>query len=302
MYNIFHLLVRLICSFIPVKSIRKETRNFLNIKFGLNDYNLFKSCFIEIKCKKISANDLLSAKCCFLGSSHVACGFNPMYFSQTSLNLGSMSQDLFTSYSLYKNFLKDLPNLKHIFLEYSIFSNGLNLAKTKASHICSIYKYLYGIEYFPQNYVKNFAKICRKLDKCKLKTIKNYNGYLYPKSDILNAQMLDRATKHLREHHRQESQHIWIESLKKILDDKQKLYIVIFPLRTDFKEIFPDSQTLFNELYKLTKTLNIELINFYNDTDFIFEDFQDCDHLNEQGAIKLSTKLKDKLLERRNHD
>lgn len=62
-----------------------------------------------------------SVESIFLGSSHVDYGFFPQYFSNSAYNLGSNSQDLYSSYQLYNFFSSRLPNLKNIFWGVSVF-------------------------------------------------------------------------------------------------------------------------------------------------------------------------------------
>ncbi len=40
------------------------------------------------------------------------------------------------------------------------------------------------------------------------------------------------------------------------------------------------------------------MLNFYDDPDFAAGDFGDMDHLNQNGAAKLTQKIKEKLHER----
>lgn len=68
------------------------------------------------------------------------------------------------------------------------------------------------------------------------------------------------------------------------------LTIIIPPARTDYKKNLPDSDYLLKELYNISKN-QFNVFNFYDDTDFAFDDFGDFDHLNYNGAKKLIQKI-----------
>ena len=102
----------------------------------------------------------------------------------------------------------------------------------------------------------------------------------------------ERTSSHLRENKRSNSQHDCIELLVKAARvDGHRLFIVIFPARKEYTRLLPPKDSLFNGMYELAKKNNLTVIDFYEDTDFEDDDFYDWDHLNENGARKLTKKL-----------
>lgn len=172
-FKIKIILCKIICCFLLKKSWREYIRSY----FEIHDYKNFRFFYAEIKSKK----DLLTInsydfKYIFMGSSHVAYGFYPKFFSNSSFNFGSNSQDLFTSYSIFIDILRKYKNIQCVFIEYAVFSNGNNIAYVKNKYISTAYHDLYKINYETENYLNDYEKfICG----FKVKT-KNNNGYLYP--------------------------------------------------------------------------------------------------------------------------
>lgn len=295
--KIIEISKKILIALTPSKKLRKKLKKKL---LGRSLFGNFGSCYNEIKLKKLAIEEnLKTAETIFLGSSHIAYGINPKYVSKNAYNLGSNSQDLFTSYNLFKYYYNILPELKNVIIGYDVFSRGWSLDKTSAKHICSIYNYLYNVDYESKNYEKNYVSKCIKYEKMKLNNSKNSNGYLYPGAVPMAETKESRAKGHLREWEREISQIPYLEKIslenKKAMQPagkKYKISVLILPVRPDLKEILPDSKTLFlNDLEKL----DLNILNFYDDTDFTFDDFGDYDHLNGNGAKKLSSKIKEAL-------
>ena len=161
MYN---TIIKLLIGVVPLSNWRKRLRKKLLHKTAFPSGALF----FEIKRKKEQLLPLMKhIDTLFLGSSHVAYAFNPQYYSGTSFNLGSNSQDFFTSFSLLEKLVGDLPKLEKVFLGYDIFSRGWNLSKSSASFICASYDFLYNIEYLEKNYTQKDILRCAVLNKKK---------------------------------------------------------------------------------------------------------------------------------------
>lgn len=283
------MLVKSVCVLVPRKRWRKALRKKLLPAQKNPAFATFEQAFLEIKTKKSqllkSKNEI---KHLFLGSSHVAYGFNPLFFKNGAFNAGSNSQDLFTSFYLFSVVRDMLPNLKNILLGYDVFSRGWNLSRTSASHICSAYKYLYNIDYEPPNYEKGYIKKCSEFNKFNLKG--EGGGYLNPPEPAVTDDVFKRTDGHMKEHNRENSQHIWIEKLADMRKNAE-FTLITFPVRQDYREMCRQKGLSFKEIDEMAERLHIRYLNFFDDADFIYEDFYDFDHLNPQGAEKFSKKL-----------
>lgn len=172
------IICKIVCCFL----IRKKWREYIRSYFRIDEYKEFKFFYDEINNKKVILQmNLNIIENVFVGSSHVAYGFNPRFFFSNSINLGSNSQDLFTSYCLLKYIIEKCRKIKCIFIEYAVFSNGNNLAYVKNKYIPSIYHYLYKINYERENYILNYAKFIVDFKDNNLNA-SNY-GYLSPPPD-----------------------------------------------------------------------------------------------------------------------
>ena len=277
--------IRLLCFFIPVKSWRKKIRK----KFG--EKRELKEIFFEIKQKK---TDLLhnpsKVEDLFIGSSHIDHGIIPTFFGDAAFNVGSNSQDLRSSYYIYKSLCAQCPNLKNIILGYSVFSPGLDVAKTSRAYIFDILHHHFS---FPnhtpinQKYVRQFAT----WDRATVKRVEGRNGYLNP-APLKANNVEKRISTHLRENQRNNLQNEYIEKLAiNVSKNQHHLYVVLMPARQEYIDLLPDKKTLFHDLFDITEKHRIPLLDYWNDPDFNKTDFSDFDHLNGVGAEKLTKKI-----------
>lgn len=228
-----------------------------------------------------------------LGSSHGRDGFIP---DKTDFNLSQTSLDLYRIYNLYKYVVKNNgKNLKNIIIFYSVFHAGLQLEKTNNWKICIIYKALYGIKYafpLPVDDTYRINEIKEQIDNviCPDDFRGKSNNYVNKYES--DAKIL--VEKHLKNTRRNNNQ---IKYLNKLVytarKNKQKVYIVLPPYRSDYLKYLPEQNIVFNELFKfLDKNKDVKLLNLQNDKDFINSDFNSVDHCNEDCGIKLTKKIK----------
>ena len=237
------IIARLLASFIPIKKYRKRFRkyflkndknnsNSINNNSSINYYDYYDyyimttTRFLEIKTKMVKLKEKSkNIDTIFLGDSRITFGINPKYFSQNAFNLATTSQDLFTSFNLYKKIKDELPNLKNIFLNYRIFTRGFDISKSEASQdICSSYKFLYNINYLNDNYIDNYKDIYKTLNSS-LQVYSSHNGYIELKNPNCNDPK-ERARTHIREYNREISQLNWIEEMYHLSRGGVRLFIL----------------------------------------------------------------------------
>lgn len=292
MFLLRKLIVKFLCIFIPLKKWRKSFRTYCFSEKNKEDSAIMERIFLEIKSKKISILKSTSEiENLFVGGSQGAYGFIPEYFSDKSFNIASNSQDSFTCFSLFNVLRKKLPKLKTVFVRYGVFSSGFNISKSNFNkQLAFYYKYLFNINYPIEDYKKNFIKVTKKFDKLPL--FPDNNGYIDSGTPMHIFDAKSRAEHHLKEHNREIKQDKWIVKLNNLAKQHNiELVVVIFPCRADYKSYLPSSDILFKDIYEICK--DIKIINFYGDKDFTDEDFYDTYHLNPQGAIKFTKKLKE---------
>ncbi len=256
-----------------------------------------KSSFDMILLDKwVGYQKLSDIKTLVLGSSHLQNGF---YATEGEYNFAISSQDLYYGYNLYK--ILNRPTIKNIVISFSVFTPGLSIIKTKQADFCLPYKTIMNIEY--QNKedaeIKNLFKLEKKHQKklekyqAKLSLKKDYRGNLawYPHKKFFNTEAKERALKHYKNNQRENSQMNYCEKLiSDARKNNQNIYFILPPATIGYREALPNKDELFKSLFELVeKYNNAKVLNYY-DTDLFNADtdFTNEDHLNKQGAIKLS--------------
>lgn len=301
--KLLSVLIRII-SFLPFKSTKSRIIDFLKKKqkktklMNLFDDNTYLT-YVKKKKLGLEKNASIIETIALRGSNSDYGFFSPMW--KNSYNLGLTSSDLFISYHLYQNLRAKLHNLKYVIFFLNIPAPGNSLIFTSERYRAVAYKYFFNIPYAEEGMIKTrFEKYIIK--KCNNLTItewsEDYAGYDKKTYYGTNLSMKDRARTHLRENRREPNQLHWLKKLSEhINEDKRNLFVVIPPFRSDFKNELPPKSELFQKFYNL-ELKNTEFLDFYDSDLFTDADMGDTDHLNEQGAIKLTTEIRNYFNER----
>lgn len=278
--------IRLLCCFIPLKAWRKKVRTRFSKSYEL------KEIFLEVKTKKSDLYcDPSNVEDLFIGSSHIDHGIIPHYFSPNAFNLGSNSQDLKSSFYIYKAVSKACPNLKNIILGYSVFSPGFDVSKTSRDYIFDILNYHFSFtdqDLINRNYLSRF----RSWERIPVKDETDRNGYLNP-TPLKPNNVEKRVNTHLRENQRDTLQNGYVKKLSiETTKNNHNFYIVLMPARREYSDLLPETEDLFQNLFEIANDLGIPIINFWKDNGFNDSDFSDFDHLNKIGAEKLTSKIR----------
>lgn len=238
-------------------------------------------------------NNLENIEILALGSSHA--DYALLTESNKNIfNLGLTSLDMYSSYKLYEKYSPRMKNLKNIIFFYSVFTPGFSLIKTEEKYRLVAYKYFFGIQYqeneiINQKVEKTIINKCKKIKEIKID--KDYRGYSKKDAFFFGMTAEERANTHLRENRRQPNQLKWLEKfIYMAREDNRNLYIVISPAQKSYIECLPSKFKLFNEIYNI-KNDNVIIIDFYDSPLFSDFDFGDFDHLNENGAKKLTAEI-----------
>jgi len=211
-----------------------------------------------------------------------------------SYNLGLTSTDLHATYHLYKNSTNILPKLRNIIVFFVPIATGLDLTKTREKYRYVAYSHYFNIPYqCTQDISKRVER--RIIKKCKSLAVPNvpdsYRGYDEKKYLGSNTDVVKRAKAHLRENQREPDQMRWLNKMIELADQLgHRIWIVIPPVRSDFKNELPKSEILYSKLYDLDIGHHT-ILNFYDDNRFDDSDMGDTDHLNESGAKKITAEI-----------
>lgn len=226
-----------------------------------------------------------------LRGSYVDYGY---YASEGSYNLGLTSSDLYSSFWIYESQLRYLPKLKNCVLYYSVFCPGFELIKTVEKYRQLVYSKIF--EYnLPDSITlnpKHVSYVLKCIDKAdNVNCDISYYGY-QRKSDFAETPASVRVAHHLRENIREPDQLKWLELLADEIDkDRRRLFIVLPPYRSDYKKLLPAKSIIYKKLFSINFPSSTVIVDFHDSEIFNDSDFGDTDHLNEQGAKKITSEL-----------
>ena len=249
--------------------------------------------------KKIGfINNIKNIKILALRGSTTDFGFcAPMI--KDSYNLGLTNADLYTTYQLYNQFRYEMTNLEDVIIFVNPSVIGYFYIKTASKYLSVVYSHFFNITYpsldtLEDKYIKKIYNKINKIEKDVTIVDDDYRGY-ETKSFMDNIEVGSRVETHLRENIREPDQIIYLEKLSELIsDDGRKLLVVIPPFRSDYKALLPSEEIVFKKIYG-AKLLSTEIVSYYNSPMFSDKDMGDTDHMNEQGAIKITNLIADLL-------
>lgn len=254
-----------------------------------------------------------------MGSSHSLRGVNPEWCATEAFNLAMVSQTLELDYLLFVKYRQDLPQLKKIILPISYFSlfsdmeTGPEPWRMKNYAIYYQLNPLHGIDGF-----KNKFELLNTDYRLGLSRIVDYyvkgingiscdeNGWAGRAREIFTADYFEKRGSKAANRHTEnlDAKEVAmrleknLEYLNALISWSQTHHITVLlflpPAHTAYrKHLNPDQLQLTIELSEeLEETYsNCRYLNLLSDSSFTDEDFFDADHLNENGAIKLTELL-----------
>lgn len=286
---IAHFAVRIACVF-SARKTRRRIRTWY--KWNYEGINPEWAEAVLAKADAFSLNRGM-LQTLVLGSSHGDYGFVP---AEGSFNLCGASQDLYTSYELYRR-SGELPKLNTVILFYSVFSSGSETEKTVERERCLYYRKFWGVPYRfndesfwkpKEVHLEAWLKIREKKANPDYRGLGDYRGFLPPSSSVS-----DRVVSHLKNNRRNNGQVQYVEKMAELAKERgHKFVIVIPPFRRDYMDLLPPYAEVFGDLLTiLRRHHDVHLLSFFGDSSFADSDFGDMDHLNRHGAGKLTAKI-----------
>ena len=280
---------------------------------GYLEYRLSKSNFANSYATKKYwvEQQLESVETLILGSSESFNGIDPSFFTTKTYNLANVSQTLYYDKEITLKYLPKMPHLKNVVINISYFSFFYQLEDIKEKWRCNFYQKYFGIassnkktNNLNNNTFLGVYELKHSLELAFNKFVDSNattilkNGY-QPKftQEIINdSSGLARIQVHNSENFKGRRKEIEneLENFVQVLQQKNiKIIFVSTPVFSTYskfcdKNIIEQNKKYIN--YLCTK-YQCSYLNYFTDTGFTKDDFFDNDHLKDNGAKKLSTKI-----------
>lgn len=266
-----------------------------------NDYS-YKYKFLTEEGKEIET--------LILGSSHAVYGIHPDTFSALTFNAAHVSQTLHYDYVILSQVIESLPDLKTLVLPVSYFSFRTSLDHSAESWRIKNYHLYYDCEDCDKSW-NHRLEIVNGTFSANLRRVWNW---LKNNRDEINSTPLGYGTKHLNkpskdlpttaaaaaERHTHESDELVEknqEYLTKIIELSRengvKIVLLTMPGTSYYRKLLEKNQL--EEMQAICQgwavSKDVIYLDLLANNSFGDQDFRDGDHLNLQGAVKLSQDL-----------
>ncbi len=263
-----------------------------------NDYE-FKNSQIDLEKEFI--------KTLILGSSHSMYGLNPDNFTEKAYNLGHVSQTIDLDYYLLEKYIKVLPKLETVIVRLSYTTLHEQIKTGAESWRLKDYNLYYNLN------VSNELKYESEGLSVKLKNnLTRLKDYYLDHEKMINVETtgwaffeqehaIDAietigpiiAKKHTAKDDTLVEENLkFLEKIVKLCDDGEiNLILVTLPAHESYRDNLEKHQLeiVVSAGEKMKKKYDrCSYLNLLNDDNFKDEDFYDADHLNRDGAKKLS--------------
>lgn len=297
-----NILARLCTFYIPNKEKRRLKRQDFNMRFGNMSGELIR--FIDMVKKKHQGllENADSIDTLFIGDSHAEFGALSFLISNTAYNYALTANGLYEIYRTLQIATEKCPKLKKVVCFVSFYQCGYSEIRGSGAKWCQALDNLLGIEYdYSLNKVHNY-----ELTACALTQLlsnneeKNFGriycqGYNFTGIDVAPVHEKDkeRAAHHFKIYANYKSEIVW---LQKICDwvkkHNQELYLINSPERSDYKQVIAELSNGADVLAEIKNIAQKNNVPFYNfNDDFNDSDLADSDHLNFNGAVKMTRKI-----------
>jgi hypothetical protein len=279
----------------------------LALRYIPNDYEL-KDTQIELKKE--------SVKTLILGSSHSLYGLNPEYFSEEAYNLAHVSQTIDLDYLLLKKYIKKLPKLKTVVIRLSYTTLHEQLDDSAESWRQKDYNLYYNLNV--SNTLKLHSEVLSVKLKNNLKRLKSYyledeksisvvnSGWAFFEKQHEGKSLEELGLLVAKKHTAKDNDLVEenIEFLDKIVNlcsgQNVNVIFVTLPAYKSYRDNLSEPQLdmVISTGEKMKrKYSNCNYLNLMQNENFTATDFYDADHLNTNGAKKLSILIDDFIME-----
>jgi predicted metal-dependent TIM-barrel fold hydrolase len=245
-----------------------------------------------------------------LGSSHFYHGFNPDFMQAHAFNLAHIAQTPEFDLKLFQKFLPKLKNVKVLVYPISYFTFFWDLQSSSEAWRMKNYQIYYHVE-AAQSF-NDYFELLSISPEMNFKRIKDY--YLKHKTEVgvtpkgwgfnclaQYAANLEETAITSAQRHTAQDWNYYSKNTKEVTQILQlaqkngmKVILVFPPAYKAYRNLVAPKQlqTTYLKIDSLLQQFpNTTFLDYFSDTTFTSKDFIDADHLNDQGAIKLTKKI-----------
>lgn len=246
----------------------------------------------------------------FLGSSHAYRDINPVYINASSFNAAYVSQSLYYDYRILERYSGNWSHLKYIVIPVSYFSLFYNLEDSPESWRVKNYSIYYSM--WTTYRIADYSELLSNRLDINLKRISDY--YLLGQSNItssglgwgrkdasdIDSDLTEMGNVAAQRHTVEDDLYfdMNVEVLHSFISfaDKNNVQVIFYtpPAFKTYVENLNEEQLMQTVLTMQTlddRYSNVRYINFLTSDLFERGDYFDADHLNENGARKLTMEL-----------
>lgn len=247
----------------------------------------------------------------FTGDSHAEFGALPFLISPNAYNYAMTANGLYEIYKTLQIATKLCPKLKKVICFVSFYQCGYSEIRGSGAKWCQVLDTLLGIEYnYSLNKEHNYELTAHALDRLitndrrregKNKTEPQNSGRIYCQGynfagiDVspIHEKDKERAAHHFKIYANYKSEIPWLQKICDWSKERgQELYLINSPERSDYKQVISELSNNDDVLTWIKDIAQQNNVPFYNfNDDFDDKDLADSDHLNFNGAVKITRKI-----------
>ena len=285
---------------------RKRYRKLAEIKYGVfnpsEQYHLNFAASARVKCEGLEAA-AADIKTLIIGDSHAAAGVLPFMFGENAYNFAINANGLYETLFTLKYAAERCPNLKKVILEASYFSGSHSKVHTRLLWECCVLEKELGIHYdYAQNKVADpvveraVAETVMAKERLRGGVYCHCQGYVFARNGCAPEPGVERRVQ--KRHslwQRFDNQWQYLEEICEFCRSRDiSLTVISAPFRSDYcrmvavlnqgKEVDMEAR-----IKDITARYGVPYFQFFEGFDD--SEFNDGDHLNTAGAVKLTRML-----------
>jgi hypothetical protein len=235
-------------------------------------------------------------------SSQSCYGIRPGVFERPAFNLANLSQSVMLDHAIYREFSDRLPGLKTVFLELSYFSLGMDTYAGDAGRKAIYDHYLYGN---PFRLLCAYPSFWQSLQHCQEYFIRRQDDVSGSRGQKISHVVIDSsaipedarssAARHLMSY--RDNRQVYLDYIDELLAKDIRVVLHSPPSTAAYNRLKDRNQQdrlqqFIGYIASKYPETAVRYHDFSTDADFQRMHFMDSNHLNAEGAVLYTLKLK----------